>query len=656
MKSRSPYLVVVPSAPWRWSQAVLALATLLVWLVLTAMNLWMGELNQDEGWYLYAAKSLRLGLVPYRDFAFTQPPMLPLVYAMVYPWISGLGLLGGRLLTALFGTVALLAAAALAMRLAPFRSRRLAMALCVVLAAVNVYQSYFSSVVKTYSLSSMFLLSGLWSLSFVGRRHAVRPAFLAGFLLSCAAATRLSLALAPALVALYLLVFSRRLKPWAWLDFTLGAVLAAALFVLPFALMGREGFLFGLFEYHTLRETTASPLLQWAYKAGCLARLAQAYFPALLAALAVAAAWLNDLRAARRCPPPPPDLDLELELPDAPSFPSPHASRRLLLFFWFLLLVLSAVHLAAAFPYDDYLVPLYPLFCALLAAAVARVASNHPTIVPSVLLVAALSVSALYAAASPMAHAWFLAGRDRVWWNLRTQSPVAQLRDAAQWVRDLSLSASGTALLTQDAYLAVEADLPLLPGLEMGPFSYYPDFPAPRAAALHVHNRDSLAALLRTETNAPVAALSGYSLSIRSPEILPVDTKDAALFRSILANRFDHVDDIPSFGQASTTLEIWRLKTAGLPPDEAAELEEARLQALDEAAELAAGGPPESLVESDPQPLPLPPDLPPDAPEPPDSEFAPTPEPVETLVPPAPTETLEPPDSLDSPETIAPLS
>ena len=308
MKSRPSYVVPAPSAPWRWSQAVLALATLAVWLVLAALGIWMGELNQDEGWYLYAAKSLRLGLVPYRDFAFTQPPMLPLLYAMVFPWISGLGLLGGRLLTALFGAVALLAAAALAMRLAPFRSRRLAMALCVVLVAVNAYQAGFFSVVKTYSLSSMFLLSGLWSLSFVGRRHAVRPAFLSGFLLACAAATRLSLALAPALVALYLLVFSRRLKPWAWLDFSLGAALAAALFVLPFALMGREGFLFGLFEYHTLRETaaTSSPFLRWALKAGCLARLAQAYFPALLAALAVAAAPPLPPSTTPASPPPPP--------------------------------------------------------------------------------------------------------------------------------------------------------------------------------------------------------------------------------------------------------------------------------------------------------------------------------------------------------------
>jgi hypothetical protein len=41
--------------------------------------------------------------------------------------------------------------------------------------------------------------------------------------------------------------------------------------------LGREGFRFGILEYHTLRE--AGPwMVQWAYKAGGLSRMVQAYF------------------------------------------------------------------------------------------------------------------------------------------------------------------------------------------------------------------------------------------------------------------------------------------------------------------------------------------------------------------------------------------
>ncbi|NTV53678.1 MAG: hypothetical protein HGA76_11805, partial [Candidatus Firestonebacteria bacterium] len=69
----------------------------------------------------------------------------------------------------------------------------------------------------------------------------------------------------------------------------------------------------------------------------------------------------------------------------------------------------------------------------------------------------------LYAFSSPLAQSWFVAGRDRIWWRLREESPVAQLRDTAKWVRALNTPEGGTHLLTQDTYLAVEAGLTVIP-------------------------------------------------------------------------------------------------------------------------------------------------------------------------------------------------
>ncbi|MDD4116581.1 MAG: hypothetical protein PHI39_00005, partial [Kiritimatiellae bacterium] len=46
---------------WRWGHLLLAVAVGAAWLGLAGMNLWMGELNQDEGWYLYAAGQIRDG-------------------------------------------------------------------------------------------------------------------------------------------------------------------------------------------------------------------------------------------------------------------------------------------------------------------------------------------------------------------------------------------------------------------------------------------------------------------------------------------------------------------------------------------------------------------------------------------------------------------
>jgi len=97
-------------------------------------------------------------------------------------------------------------------------------------------------------------------------------------------------------------------------------------------------------------------------------------------------------------------------------------------------------------------------------------------------------------------------------------------------------------------------------GLEMGPFSYYPDWEREKAERLGVLNRDMLLELLATETNAPIAAFSGYSLSIRCPEVEEVIHEDQVAFDEILDARFERVETVPHFGQAGTPLVLWRLK------------------------------------------------------------------------------------------------
>ena len=79
---------------------VLALA---LYVALGALNLKWGDLNQDEGWYLYGARLVKEGRVPYRDFAFTQGPVMPYVYAHAQSWVDRWGVAGGRLVTGLLG-------------------------------------------------------------------------------------------------------------------------------------------------------------------------------------------------------------------------------------------------------------------------------------------------------------------------------------------------------------------------------------------------------------------------------------------------------------------------------------------------------------------------------------------------------------------------
>ncbi|HPB11670.1 MAG TPA: hypothetical protein PLT74_10450, partial [Kiritimatiellia bacterium] len=54
-------------------------------LALYAAAVWFGNLNQDEGWYLYAARAVADGRLTYRDFFFTQGPVMPYLYGLFAP-------------------------------------------------------------------------------------------------------------------------------------------------------------------------------------------------------------------------------------------------------------------------------------------------------------------------------------------------------------------------------------------------------------------------------------------------------------------------------------------------------------------------------------------------------------------------------------------
>ena len=85
----------VVDLPRRWTTSIFLLA-LAAGLGLTGANFYFGDLNQDEGWYLLAARNVSDGKLPYRDFAFTQGPMLPVVYSLATPFVAKFGVGGGE--------------------------------------------------------------------------------------------------------------------------------------------------------------------------------------------------------------------------------------------------------------------------------------------------------------------------------------------------------------------------------------------------------------------------------------------------------------------------------------------------------------------------------------------------------------------------------
>lgn len=522
------------------------LLALAVFGVLGSANLLLGDLNQDEGWYLYAAQQVDAGHLPFRDFAFTQGPVMPLVYFASLPMVSHWGLAGGRLFTAVIGLAATLLAALLAARSVPKGGARYAFALTCVLLCVNVYHSYFTTIVKTYALCGLFLAAAMLLLSFVRSDRGAAGCFFAGVLLALAAGVRISAGISLAVVGGFLVLHRGRLGHVCWIAFGVGGALGLAVVFLPFLLMAPEAFWFGMVEYHSLRVagTLVSTL---AYKVGFLSRFIQAYFVAVVLWLALVlfrrsrvVARVGDDREAM-----------------AARFPG---------LVWAVGLAVSLVHFAAPFPYDDYQVLVAPILVAALAGAWVRVfmasdptageeAEGAPRARPWAwgLLVLVFLASLAASGSSMVNQNWFVAGQDRIWWRLKPQPDLCRLHQVAGAIRELA--GESDQVLTQDTYLAVEAGLSVPPGLEMGPFSYYPEFSAERAAALHVLNHDMMVDLLRT-SKAQVAAFSGYGLSIAGPGIEELPEAARNELWAVLRERYEPAGEWERFGQAHTTLKL----------------------------------------------------------------------------------------------------
>lgn len=503
-------------------------------LALAAANVVFGNLNQDEGWYLYAARLVAEGRMPYRDFAFTQGPVLPYAYSIAHPLFEMGGLLAGRMLTAFLGLAGALAFSILSGKLAqPGRAGAAALA-TLSLAAVNVYQSYFCSVVKTYSLSILLLAAAFLALEAALRRRHWAAAALSAALMVLAAGTRASAGVILPVVFIMLWLERGRLDFAGWIYFAAGGAIAALAVFGPFLAECPANFRFFAVSFHALRHG-GGPAEILMFKAGFVSRVLQAY-------LVCTGAWLAAVtmgHVGNR-----PALDTRAAV--VASF-----MRRTL---WVGAIAISLVHAGAPFPYDDYQVFVFPLFAAAVGAMLAdRLPAGRG--VPA--LLALLLLCTCSAVSSPVNQDWFIEGRRLIWWHTKDQPAYAKLAETAKKIR--LLCGGDGLLLTQDPYLAVEAGCRLPHGMEMGQFCYFPGLEDAEARRLNVLNRNMLIELLRT-CPAPAAALSGYALAIQSPEITPVPQEDRELFMDIVRERYEPVAAVTNFGQAATVLEIYRSK------------------------------------------------------------------------------------------------
>ena len=239
-------------------------------VVLGAAAVWLGGLNQDEGWYLYAANLVHDGERVYRDFFFTQGPFMPKAYSYV-TWIwAKWGLLGARVFTLTLGAYGICIAAMIARKLAPEGRRNEAALIVALLLGCNLYHLYYLAIPKTYALASVLVMTGLGVLVLEQGNKKANVELMAGLFLAFAAGVRISLGVLLPVVGLALLMRRGR-----WIRFGIGGVLGL-LSMYGFVLRdpaAMNGFVAAQ-QYHAARGGFD---LVWAV--GSVSRLVRWYLP-----------------------------------------------------------------------------------------------------------------------------------------------------------------------------------------------------------------------------------------------------------------------------------------------------------------------------------------------------------------------------------------
>ncbi len=220
----------------RRQQAMFAGATVLLCLLALAR-----PIDHDESQYVAATILAWRGL-PYRDFAYLQTPLQPMLLAPLAALAGTLTWPALRLANAVFGALMLLGCYAAAREAGV--GVRMATIATALLGCCDIFL-FSAAVARNDALPAACLAGALWlALRAANGTGNVASALLAGFLLAAAAAAKISFALPAAAYGAWAL-WDRRHRPIA---LAVGALPAVALLMWLYA-QAPDGFMFGVFTF-----------------------------------------------------------------------------------------------------------------------------------------------------------------------------------------------------------------------------------------------------------------------------------------------------------------------------------------------------------------------------------------------------------------------
>ena len=484
----------------------LVTAMLLTYAILGIINIYFGRLTSDEGWYLYVSNVVYSGTIPYRDFLFTQMPFVPYIYGLILNIVTP-SLVVGRWLSFVFGLLSV------AVILSTFRVDKRAAAFAGLLLTMNLNFVFDTTILKTQALT-VFLTAV--SMYFLSSRHN-RP-LLGLFFLNLTVFTRLSMLPALVLCWVYVVVTNRgHLKRNLFIA-TGNAVLGMLILVV----LNRYtdgNFRFGVYTFHD----AYFPNAEWSTQT--LVRFVVSVFKnqALITSATLILGIVSCVKVIRL-----PYNDWQNK---AQLFP---------VFAFLCWLTTTIVHATRTIPYATYqtsnIIFAVATISPLLSSAVDGVVVRTRLAFVSIFLLLLISM--------PFQE-----------YDIRLDGDgsVQQYEAAVHRIQTLKTSEART-ILTFNPELAASSGLKLLPGYEMGAFSYFSRFDDCKSLKLKVKNSNGFAQDIENRS-ADVIALTGGNI------ILMLSNGDMTRAKRLFAwlqNGYRLEQRIRDYGQYSDTLYIYK--------------------------------------------------------------------------------------------------
>jgi 4-amino-4-deoxy-L-arabinose transferase-like glycosyltransferase len=452
------------------------------YLIFSLVYLIAGRLNSDEGWYLMAARLVAQGKVPYFDFVYTQPPLIPYLYAVPFRIYDG-GIVLGRIITMTLGILCFALTVLTARRLSGTRGAVVAAGL-LGLAGNQIHQF---GVVKTTAPASFFALLATYYLFADNDQNRLTP-YLSILFMTLAAATRITF-LPPVLIIClyYAYAYWKDSDKNSSISTILFGFAAIAVVFVPFLILSPRLFFFDVILFHNINMTGVSLTTILDRKLTILGTYVR-FFPNVTLMLVPALIYfVRNWKVAK---------------------PLPLRDKKLVLFVIVVLVFFSQwVAGTAQWHYQSNIIPL--LLILLLAAESSLYEQLQSRVAWRRFLNCFVALCILL---GPMN--WRKDVRMRKidgTYNL----PLHNVREIGRYVREHT-SPDGT-ILTSRTFLAVEANRNVMPGLEMSFFSYFPFWSVEKCTKYHVVNNEILF----------------QSIISREPEAIILRYKIARVFPSI---------------------------------------------------------------------------------------------------------------------------